>query len=133
MDKEKGRKEYISLRMKLARDKRDKIETASILFDNAKYRDVISRCYYAVFYAAKALLLSQGEDPSSHKGVDTLFHRFCFRHKQLSEDLAKVFSLMRQSRLNADYREKVRITKEDAREALQMTKSFVKKIQSFLK
>jgi uncharacterized protein (UPF0332 family) len=130
MDKQKGRKEYVRLRIRLARDK---IKVAKLLFDNAKYRDVISRCYYAVFYAAKALLLAQGEDPSSHKGVDILFHRFCFTHKQLSENLAKIFSLMRQSRLNADYKEKVRITREDAKEALQMAKSFVKEIQSLLK
>lgn len=130
MDKQKGQKEYVKLRLKLASDK---IKVAELLLKNAKYRDVISRAYYAVFYAAKAFLLSQGQDPSTHKGVDTLFHRFCFTHKELNENLAKIFSLMRQSRVNADYKEKVRITRKDAKEAIVMAKSFLKEIRSLIK
>jgi len=115
MDKEKGKKEYIRLRLRLARDK---IRVAEILFKNKEYRDVISRAYYSVFYAAKAFLLSRGENPVSHKGTDILFHRLCEIQGKPSIHAAKIFSLMRQARLNADYKEKVRFTKEDAKEAM---------------
>src|SRR3989338_4439790 len=86
MDKQKGKKEYVKLRMRLARDK---IRVAKILFKNSEYRDVISRAYYAIYYAAKAFLLSHGEDPSSHKGVDILFHRFCKIYNKPSINAAK--------------------------------------------
>lgn len=130
MDKQKGRKEYVKLRIRLATDK---IRVAKILFKNAEYRDVISRAYYSVYYAAKAFLLSRGEDPSSHRGVDILFHRFCEMHNQPSANAAKILSLMRQSRLNADYREKVHITKEDAQQAIDMAQSFLKEIENIIK
>ena len=58
MDELKGRKEYVKLRIKLAADK---IRVAKILLINSEYRDVISRAYYSVYYAAKAFLLGDGE------------------------------------------------------------------------
>lgn len=130
MDKEKGRKEYIRLRIKLAAGK---IRVAKILLKNAEYRDVISRSYYAVYYAAKAFLLSQGEDPSTHKGVDILFHRLCEVQGGPSINAAKIISLMRQARLNADYKEKVRISKKDAAGAIEMAQTFLKEIKRLIK
>ncbi len=126
MDKQTGQKEYVRLRLKLANDK---LRVAKLLFENAEYRDTVSRAYYSIFYATKAFLLSKGQDPSSHKGVDTLFHRFCAIHDKPSVDFAKILSLMRQARLNADYRENAQITKQDAREAIDMAQSFLKEIR----
>lgn len=130
MDQEKGRQEYIRLRLKLARDK---IKVAEILYRNSKYRDAISRAYYAVYYAARAFLLSEGKDPTTHKGVDILLHRFCEVKHRPSINAAKILSLMRQARLDADYKEKARITKDDTQEAIAMAKSFLREIKSLIK
>lgn len=130
MDKQKGKREYVKLRLKLASDK---IEVAWLLLKNNQYRDVVSRAYYAIYYAAKAFLLYHGQDPHTHKGVDILFRKFCFTHKRPEESFAKMLSIMREARLNADYKEKVRITKEDAKEAIDMAKSFLKEIQTLIK
>lgn len=123
-------KEYIKLRMKLAQDK---IRVAEILLVNREYRDAVSRAYYAVYYAAKAFLLSHGEDPSSHKGVDILFHRFSKTLGEPSIDTAKMLSLMQKARLEADYREKVKVTQENAKGAIEMAKSFLREIKNLLK
>lgn len=130
MDKQKGQKEYVRLRLRLAGDK---IKTAKILLKNHKYRDTISRAYYAVYYAAKAFLLSYGQDPHTHKGVDILFRQFCATHKKPEISFAKMLSVMREARLNADYREKVRITKQDAKETIDMARAFLKEIRSLIK
>jgi uncharacterized protein (UPF0332 family) len=130
MGKKNAQKEYAKLRLRLSAQK---IRAAKILYDNSEFRDAVSRAYYSIFYAAKALLLREGQDPSSHKGVDTLFHKFCLTHNRPSADFARMLSLMRQARLNADYREKARITQEDAREAIAMAKSFLKEIRSLIK
>ncbi|UCD15758.1 MAG: HEPN domain-containing protein [Candidatus Omnitrophota bacterium] len=130
MGKQKGIKEYVRLRLKLARDK---IETAELLFGNGKYRDVISRAYYAIYYAAKAFLLYHGKDPHTHKGVDILFREFCNTHQKPQTSYAKMLSVMREARLNADYREKVRITKDSAQEAIEMAESFLKEIKLLIK
>jgi len=130
MDKQKGQKEYVRLRLKLASDK---IKVAKLLLKHGKYRDVVSRAYYAIYYAAKALLLHNGQDPHTHKGVDILFRKFCAIHKKPEISFAKMLSVMREMRLNADYKEKVRITKDDAKEAIDMAKSFLKEIRSLIK
>lgn len=130
MEEQKSKIKYIKLRIKLAGDK---IRVAEILLKNAEYRDVVSRAYYSIYYAAKAFLLFHGEDPSSHKGVDILFHRFCEKHSRPSMNAAKILSLLRQERLNADYKESIRITKEDAQEAIDMARAFLKEIRSLIK
>lgn len=130
MDKQKGQKEYVRLRLRLASDK---IEAAALLLENNKYRDAVSRSYYAIYYAAKALLLYHGRDPHTHKGVDILFRKFCATHKRPQTSFAKMLSVMREARLNADYKEKAHITREDAQEAIEMAKSFLKEIKSLIK
>lgn len=130
MDKQKGQKEYVKLRMRLAYDK---LRVARLLVKNGEYRDAVSRAYYSIFYATKAFLLNRGQDPSSHKGVDVIFHRFCATHNRPTSEFARILSLMRQARLNADYKEKARITKGDAQEAVDMAKSFLKEIQGLIK
>lgn len=130
MDKQRGQKEYVRLRLKLASDK---IKVAKLLFKNNQYRDAVSRAYYAIYYAAKAFLLYHGQDPHTHKGVDILFRKFCSLHKKPEISFAKMLSIMREARLNADYREKVRITKDDTKEAIDMANSFLKEIHSLIK
>ena len=52
----------------------DAIESAQLLLDKSFYEASVSRAYYAMFYAAEALLLSKGLFVSTHKGVITLLN-----------------------------------------------------------
>ena len=129
MDKEK-QGEYVRLRMNLAKEK---VKASRILADSGNYRDAISRAYYAIYYAAKAFLLYHGQDPYSHKGVSVLFHKFCATHKKPDASFAKMLSVLQEARLEADYKEKVRLTQKDAQEAIDMAQSFLKEIRSLIK
>lgn len=129
MDKQK-QKEYVRLRMNLAKEK---IKVAKLLTESGNYRDAISRAYYAIYYAAKAFLLHHGQDPYSHKGVSVLFHKFCATHKEPDASFAKMLSVLQEARLNADYKERVHLSKNDAQEAIDMAQSFLKQIQSLIK
>lgn len=53
-----------------------KLQVAVRLFESGDYEDAVSRAYYAVYHAAQALLLSEGEKAETHKGVVTLFGLF---------------------------------------------------------
>jgi uncharacterized protein len=123
-------KEYVSLRIKLAKEK---IKAAQLLAKNGNYRDAISRAYYAIYYAAKAFLLYHGQNPYSHKGVSVLFHKFCATHKKPDASFAKMLSVLQEARLDADYKEKVFLSKNDAQEAIDMAQSFLKEIRSLVK
>ena len=129
MDKEK-QSEYVRLRLRLAKEK---IKASQLLANNGNYRDAISRAYYAIYYAAKAFLLYHGQDPYSHKGVSVLFHKFCATHKKPDASFAKILSVLQEARLDADYKEKVRLTNRDAKEAIDMAQSFLKEIQRLIK
>jgi uncharacterized protein (UPF0332 family) len=45
------------------------LETAEFLFLGQRYRSCLSRAYYAIYYSAQALFLSENIDTSTHKGV----------------------------------------------------------------
>ena len=53
----------------------DKLETAKLMYKNGKYDDTVSRCYYAVFHALNAALISRGFSFSSHAQTIGVFNR----------------------------------------------------------
>lgn len=119
---------FVELRFKLAKDK---IETAHLLCKEGKYRDAVSRAYYAMFYAAKAVILLKNykyRDPKTHKGVKTLLSKYFIQTKEIEQTFGKMFSTVERARTDADYKETVKITKEDARKAVELTEKFVKKM-----
>lgn len=82
-----------------------RLKQAQTALDDAKYlldgnrspQSVINRSYYAMFYAALALLQKIGKIPSKHTGVISLFDtEFVMREvlpKQLSKDFHRAFEL----------------------------------------
>jgi len=47
----------------------EKLKAAEILLGNGFYEDAISRAYYAMFYAARALLSTKNIYPKIHRGT----------------------------------------------------------------
>lgn len=127
---EQQRQKFIKLRFALARDK---IKSACILFKQEQYRDAVSRAYYAMYYAAKALLLTKDVDPKTHKGVGVLLSKYFVKTKVIDQTFNKMFSTAERARTDADYKEEVKITKEDAQKAIDLAEKFVKKMQEVTK
>jgi len=125
-----SKQEHIQARMAMAREK---IASARDLFEKGHYNDVISRAYYAMFYASKALLLALGEDPHKHEGVISLY----------GERIAKVGltdprygTLLRDAkglREDVDYEDFFRATREQAERAIQNAEDFVTEAQETLR
>jgi len=51
----------------------EKLEAAKNLFENGFYNDSVSRAYYAMFFAAKALLFENDIHPKTHRGLISQF------------------------------------------------------------
>jgi len=49
----------------------EKLEVAKFLFENGYYSDSVSRAYYAMFFAARALLALKKIYPKTHRGTTT--------------------------------------------------------------
>ncbi len=91
-----------NIRDELARSREAKA-SAELLFEHGQIRDAVSRLYYSVFYAVRALLLTRGLQPRSHEGVLNLFSLHFVRSGPLESSDAHTFSRLQKYRQEADY------------------------------
>mgnify|MGYP005840052987 CR=1 FL=1 len=95
-------------------------------------QSIVNRAYYAMFYAALALLQKIGKVPSKHTGVISLFDtEFVVQGifpKQLSKDFHKAFEL----RQVFDYRVTGSASPEQAAELLEKARHFVGEVKEYL-
>ncbi|MBT9151550.1 MAG: hypothetical protein DDT40_01746 [candidate division WS2 bacterium] len=124
------KQEFIRLRMAMATDK---VKAAKDLLLTGHKRDAVSASYYAMFYAAKAVLLAEGKDPHTHEGIKRLFGKYCIENGKLDKSFGKMFAVAQEARYRADYKEKVKITKKDAEEAIENAEIFINKMKKVLK
>ena len=118
-----------------------RLEQAQTALDDAKYlmegerssQSIINRSYYAMFYAAIALLQKIGKIPSKHAGVislfDTEFVKKGIFQKELSKDFHKAFELRQAS----DYRTTKTLKREQAEQIWSKAIHFVQAIRDYLK
>lgn len=66
--------------------------SARILFDCGDYDSCVSRCYYAMFFMAEAVLFSKGIGASSYRGVITLFGEHSLKPGIFDRSLARSLS-----------------------------------------
>ncbi len=120
----------IALRMRLARDK---LGIAQELLGNQHFNDAISKAYYAMFYASKAILLALGEDPHKHEGVVNLFGKRVAKVGLSDPRYGRALASAERMRIDADYNEQYFATLEEARNALREAENFVDEAQETLK
>ena len=82
---------------------REALGEAETLFEKGLLRGSVSRSYYALFHAVKALLLSQGLEARTHHGVETLFSLHFIRAGELPAEWAALFARLQGYREQADY------------------------------
>ncbi|OQY30356.1 MAG: hypothetical protein B6244_00415 [Candidatus Cloacimonetes bacterium 4572_55] len=99
---------------------------AKFLIDGQRSpQSIVNRSYYAMFYAALALLQCQTKTPSKHTGVISLFDtEFVLKGvfpKELSKNFHKAFELRQKS----DYRVMKKISAEQALDTWRKAREFV--------
>lgn len=121
--------EEVKLHLKKAHQK---LQAAEVLLDNRLYADAVSRAYYAMFHAAKAVLLLTDVKPKTHVGVIKEFGLEFVSEGYVDELLGKSFSAARENREFADYDIHVEITEEEAKETINNAKSFVEVVERLI-
>jgi uncharacterized protein (UPF0332 family) len=79
------------------------IEEAELLLHAEKLPGAVNRIYYAVFYAASALLLKHGLSSAKHAGVIELFHREIVNKGVLDSEFGKILERAFANRTEGDY------------------------------
>jgi uncharacterized protein (UPF0332 family) len=116
----------------LARSRRY-MKSASLLVEDGDYESAVSRVYYAMFFCAEALLLTEGLSFSSHKAVISAFgERFVktgIFPKAMSKALVNAF----EKRQVGDYEFTFVIDEEDAENVLEQGNEFIAAVAKYLR
>jgi hypothetical protein len=111
---------------------KEKLGSAKILLENSRFKDSISRSYYAMFTAARALLATKHLDSSKHTGVVSLFNRHFVKTGIVTKELGRMLMKGRDLRQNGDYKDFVETSLEEAQEQYNNAKKFIEQIQDTL-
>ena len=110
-----------------------KLENARRIFDIDLYDDAVSRAYYAMFYAAKAALLSEGIDLRRHSSAVTKFRELFVVTGRVDAEYLRYLGRAQSARERSDYAPFVPLDKGGTEEILRTAESFIKKIKEILK
>ena len=108
------------------------LSSAHILLKNNKLRDAISRAYYSMFHAAKALLLTKDIKPRKHSGVVKMFGLYFVTEGFIEELYAKALNKAFVLRSRADYDIYYQPTHEEAEELVESAEAFLDRVKKAL-
>lgn len=94
---------------------------------------IANRMYYALYYAASALLIHDGHKVGTHKGVIALFNLKYVKEGPLSREEGTLFSNVFAFRQGSDYDDFIDATEEDVKRYLPRVEALVSKIVSMTK
>lgn len=87
---------------------------ADYLLKGGYYNDAVSRAYYAMFYAARALLASRDLHPKGHKGLILQFGLEFVKKGFIEETYGRALSHAKERRETVDYNIEAAMTREEA-------------------
>ena len=128
---------------------KDKKQNFNISQDSTYYSGVISHSYYAIFYSAKAMLLTKNietEAPEVHKKTLEAFEKYLVSTGKLDMELLKIyqkmivradallgiFSMEKRKRGEFTYQKLPQANKEPAQESLNHASFFFKNMNKIL-
>jgi uncharacterized protein len=94
------RKAYVRYRLESARKT---LDATQLLADNSIWNSAVNRLYYALFYAAGALLLDHGISAKTHSATINQFSKNFIKTGLLEKKYNTLLSLLFDNRLKGDY------------------------------
>ena len=89
------------------------IREADLLFENSMYVGAVSRLYYYVFHAVRALLLVESLEPKSHEGALRLLSMHFVKTGTIDPQTVHIFTRLMKYRGEADYNPSYVFTSQD--------------------
>ena len=98
-----------------------------ILMENNLWRNAANRLYYACFYAASALLMSDGRQAHSHNGVKSVLSvRY---EKIIDKYLIKTYGILFNMRQRGDYEDWAILEEDDIIPLIEPANRFITEIE----
>jgi len=108
------------------------LEAARLLLNRGDYDFAVSRAYYAMFYCAKAMLLTRGITTKKHSSTISLFCEKFVKSGEFSEELASYLIDAFRKRQIGDYDVFIMPTKGEAEDLINKADLFVKEVRNWL-
>lgn len=108
------------------------LRSAELLLQDADYDSTVSRAYYAMFYAAEAVLLTKDMAFSSHKAVISAFGKYFVKTGIFDRQMGKDLNIIFDERQLGDYEPMFSISQDNANHAIEVAKGFVDTISRWL-
>ncbi len=102
-----------------------RLESAEILLKKKKYRDSISRSYYAVFDLVRALAATRGIVTKTHSGALRQFALYFVKTNVFKKEYSNRLNQLFERRQQADYEWQEEPSKELAQDSFLKAKEFV--------
>ena len=108
------------------------LRTAELSLDDGDYDSCVSRCYYAMFFLAEALLLTKDITASTHKGVIALFGEHYITTGIIKKELGKSLRRAYDLRQKGDYSTSFMVKESEAKDILEQAKDFISTVEKHL-
>jgi len=109
------------------------LRAAKRLLEDGEPEDAVSRAYYAMFHAARAVLFQKGVIAKTHRGVHTMFGLHIVKAGLLSKEFGDMLSDAFDMRQTGDYEIFAEFESEAVSELVNNAERFIKKIRELLK
>jgi len=98
--------------------------------EEASLRRKYTTLYFAVYHAARAVMIKKEYSPKTHSGLDSLVHNILFRDEGvLSSEEASLFSKLKTRREQADYETEFLGSQEEFEDLKEDAKSLIVKLE----
>lgn len=123
-------KREVSLYMEHAREM---LEVAAHNIAEGFLGSAINRAYYAIFYAANALLATQSLARSKHSGVVAAFREHFVKPGLIEIEYSRIYGRVMDDRRASDYELEIPVEPETATRDLSDARRFVERVDEFLR
>jgi len=103
------------------------------LIEDGLYRIACTRAYYAAFLMTTAVLLTLNVARTKHSGVEAAFHEQFIRGARIESEYGRLYALLRKTREDSDYNDRVIATEDMARQRLADAERFVARLEWYLR
>lgn len=110
----------------------EKLRSAKVLVENALYDDAVSRAYYTMLHATRALLAEASLQARTHEGVIRLFGEKFVRTKIFESELGKRLRVAKDLREKGDYSPLYATDEEVAKTLVKDAEKFLSRVKSYL-
>lgn len=105
---------------------------AKTMLQSQRWKAAVSRSYYAMYHAAKAVLLSENIETFTHQGVNIQFGKYFVKTGIFDRNLIRTFSKMLDTRQKADYEIGFKASENDALHAFTEAETFFNEMSKYL-